>query len=188
MQNVVTTWGLLTAIATLSGCIPAVRFAVQPDYAAVGLVSQDTAKTSRIPAQNVRVYYLSSPDGFTLRDNELTVEEGYEHVVLGRIRLRPLERDDDWTEEIGGKEHKISSSCLKARDRRFEQWNITDTERERVNKNLILDLLREEAGKVGANAVIYAYSAIGETLNDSDCREAWEKGSFGGGWAVIIRE
>ena len=36
--------------------------------------------------EEVRVFAATAPDGFTLRDNELEVEEGYGHRVLGIVR------------------------------------------------------------------------------------------------------
>ncbi|MEO0461435.1 MAG: hypothetical protein AAF219_11375 [Myxococcota bacterium] len=36
-------------------------------------------------AEDVRVFMGMAPDGFSLRENELTVEEGYGHEVLGRV-------------------------------------------------------------------------------------------------------
>ena len=38
-------------------------------------------------AADVKVYYGTSPPGFTLRENELAVESGYSHQILGTIKV-----------------------------------------------------------------------------------------------------
>jgi len=41
----------------------------------------------KTPVENVKVFYKSSPPGFTLKTNELTVEPGFSHQILGELRV-----------------------------------------------------------------------------------------------------
>jgi hypothetical protein len=40
-----------------------------------------------VSAEPVKVYYGTAPAGFTLRDNELKVEDGFAHRILGTVRV-----------------------------------------------------------------------------------------------------
>jgi len=44
-------------------------------------------------AEEVKVFYASAPPGFTLRENELKVEPGYTHRILGTVRTRYTDGD-----------------------------------------------------------------------------------------------
>jgi hypothetical protein len=70
----------------LIGCFQFSPVSVNTEFTRVG------AARSRPPAvdshQKVRIFCKSSPRGFTLRENELQVEEGYRHVILGELKTR----------------------------------------------------------------------------------------------------
>jgi hypothetical protein len=53
-------------------------------FDAYGRVGGGATSGPRAPSVDaVEVYYGTAPDGFSLRDNELTVEPGYDHRILG---------------------------------------------------------------------------------------------------------
>lgn len=114
--------------------------------------------------KSIRVFYDTSPEGFTLRENELKVEKGYKHQILGRISVRIT---------VG--------SC-----------NIKPY----ATKSNVIHALKEQAAKVGANAIIYAWSALPDEISDSPfgingaCEHikiARNQGpNIGSGWAVIL--
>jgi hypothetical protein len=59
-----------------------------PEFTPTGIVGADTSVTIVASARDVKVFYASSPPGFSLRDNELTVEPGYRHRILGILKLQ----------------------------------------------------------------------------------------------------
>lgn len=85
-RAVVTT---LVAAVLLSACFGPMKFRTRFDP-----VGQNTGATSKPSVQSpadVSVYFANSPDGFTLRENELTVENGYDHRIMGRLTVLYVE-------------------------------------------------------------------------------------------------
>lgn len=79
-----TTTFLLLALPALSGCALTVKTFFEP----VGrLGAASDARPLVDTPDDVDVYMRSAPDGFTLAENEVSVEEGFRHEVRGLIRV-----------------------------------------------------------------------------------------------------
>jgi hypothetical protein len=79
----------IVLVATLfcASCFPAVT--LKPEYTAMDLTHQPQVSGQLVKAApEVKVFYASSPAGFSLRDNELKVEPGYSHRILGVLKVR----------------------------------------------------------------------------------------------------
>src|SRR5262249_21029814 len=103
-------------------------------------------------------------EGFALNATELRVLNGYDHVVLGRLRVRRLAGHCDGT----------STATLIA-----------------VQRD-VLKQLKAKAFDVGGNAVIYASSVFGTEAHaanqfDNECRGGTMLATFGSGWVVIMK-
>jgi hypothetical protein len=154
------------ACALTGGCGSEVTLKAR--YDAIGKVGSAATPAPSVSPEAVEVYYGSSPEGFSLAANELTVEEGYTHRVLGPIHVSIDKL------VYGG------SSCKELK----------------VGKDTVLDELRKAAAKQGANAVIYASSKFPDADeygdHDNPCEAAFrvemEDGqrNVGYGWAVIV--
>jgi hypothetical protein len=78
---------LLIGMAWVFGACIA-QTTMTPEFTPTGIVGADTSATIVARARDVKVFYASSPPGFSLRDNELTVEPGYRHRILGILKLQ----------------------------------------------------------------------------------------------------
>ena len=125
-------------------------------YSSVGEYNPDqTYKAIVKNPGKVRIFYDSAPAGFSLAKNVLSVEEGYNHKILGTIKI-------DLT----------PGYC-------YREPHIT--------KKDVMKALQEETYKKGGNAVIFAYSAVGDT-NEGGCDFSYSRSVFGFGWAVIMEK
>jgi hypothetical protein len=75
---------LVIGVALLSGCS---AVALKARYDATGELGHSAPAAASVKAEDVRVFYDSAPAGFSLKDNELKVEEGYQHKILGKVRV-----------------------------------------------------------------------------------------------------
>jgi hypothetical protein len=74
----------------LCSCLNPRTFGGRFDHVGEITSSADAAARTIVPnAEAVRVFYETAPAGFSLKDNELRVEAGYEHQVLGVVRVVP---------------------------------------------------------------------------------------------------
>ena len=138
-----------------NACVSTIE--LNAEYTPVG--AQGTAHREQptvASPHEVRVYYKSSPPGFTLGENELEVEPGFDHRILGELKVR----GDGTVNDCGGEGSPGQKD--------------------------VFAKLQAVAHAVGANAVIYAYSEVAQTGRFMDCRNALERNEFGGGWAVVV--
>ena len=77
---------IVTITGFVSGCHPALSFKTRFD--AIG--EYDGASSARPilgSPDEIRLFYESSPGGFSLKENELKVERGHNHEILGFIQV-----------------------------------------------------------------------------------------------------
>ena len=146
-----------------AGCAP---ITVWTEYSHKGLMGADASRPAHAVRtwEDVKVYYQAAAEGFMLWGSEPIVVEGYDHVVLGRLRVR-----------------RKAGSCdgMSAAD-------LTAVQRD------ILHQLKAKAFDVGGNAVIYAESIFGTetqatSVSENECRAGTMIDIFGNGWAVIVK-
>ena len=154
---------LLHLLLTGAGCAP---ITVWAEYSHKGLMGADASRPAHAvrTLEDIKVYYQAATDGFMLWGSEPIVVDGYDHVVLGRVRVR-----------------RRAGSCdgMSAAD-------LTAVQRE------TLRLLKAKAFDVGGNAVIFAESIFGTetqatSASENECRAATMIDIFGSGWVVIIK-
>ena len=157
---------IILGLAAVSGCYSEIKFKTRFD--SVGQVGAQGATGHRTAPEAVQLFYGSSPDGFSLADNELTVKEGFSHQILGPIEL--------YIDKV-------------------RYWSDRTCRDQKANKEIVLEELRKAAAKQGANGVIYASSELpaAEDLGDDNpCVVAIKvpvkegKRAVGYGWAVVI--
>jgi hypothetical protein len=74
----------LLLVAMLAGCGETLR----ARFEAFGNIdAARSAGPAVSSAGDVEVFYATAPAGFSLRDNELTVEPGHNHRILGSVRV-----------------------------------------------------------------------------------------------------
>jgi hypothetical protein len=78
------TTGLALALAALSSCSGPLRSRFD-GYGNVDAVRDDGPSVGS--AGQVQVFYGTAPAGFSLRDNELEVEDGHNHRILGTVQV-----------------------------------------------------------------------------------------------------
>lgn len=160
---------LVALIATAVGCFTQ-PIRLRAEYTPMGPVGEtQPVRTEARSPDNVRVWYKTSPDGFTLGENELQVEAGFQHIILGEIIVV---RQDGY--------------C----DLPLETVNTPDGRRYRyTNQRDVLAALRQKASLIGANAVVYAYSNLKQKSERFDACQPLRRPDqeYGGGWAVIVR-
>ena len=156
----------VTLVLAATGCVPAKQMTVWAEYSRTGLIVPNAGRPR--PAvrnwEDVKVYYLGSPEGFALKGNELQVVDGYDHVILGRLRIR-------W----------LAGHC-----------NASAAANQVAVQNDTLKQLKAKAYDVGGNAVIYATSVFGQEVRteagyQTDCFTGAAQDNFGGGWVVILK-
>ena len=139
---------------------------LRAQFASVGLEREGPPVPIVSSAADIAVHHGSSPNGFTLRDNELKVEPGYDHQILGTIQVRYDQGWCKWTKPF-----------------------------EPNPRAALVELMREKALAKGANAIIYADSVLTEESSPEDLeRICFERArssnllsaSFATGWAVIL--
>jgi hypothetical protein len=74
---------LSLSLVGCSGLSLQARYDAYGVYGAKSAVAEKRAKS----ADEVAVFIGTSPEGFTLRDNELAVESGYDHQILGQVKV-----------------------------------------------------------------------------------------------------
>jgi len=161
---------LATSAATAAtGCF-AKPLRLRAEYTPVGPVGQTRPVRADVTTlSDVVVYYKSAPAGFTLRENELKVEPGFHHIILGELVV--ARRD--------GACYVPQETISTPQGRRYRYTNQRD----------VLDTLRQKAYVIGANAVVYAYSSLKQKSDKGDACEPLRLPGleYGGGWAVIVR-
>lgn len=75
---------LALVLALLSGCF---AVSLKARYDATGELGSHRDSAPTVEADDVRVFYDSAPAGFSLAENELKVEVGYQHSILGKVRV-----------------------------------------------------------------------------------------------------
>lgn len=80
---------LLAALVLLAGAASGCSsISVRGAFTPVGVYGQSQDATRSLDSvEDVKVYYKSAPDGFTLTNNEVEVEDGYGHTILGDIKV-----------------------------------------------------------------------------------------------------
>jgi hypothetical protein len=117
-------------------------------------------------AGQVKVFYASAPDGFSLKDNELKVEPGFRHHILGTVEVKYNAGACDDVRDLG-----------RPRD-------------------YIAELMKRRAHLAGANAVIYAVidvsgdddgKELSKLCTSRELNRSLFELSFARGWAVVLR-
>ncbi len=158
---------VLTLLVSLSSCSAFGKFGVKAELVRYGL--QEGGKLEPIVSSedDIKLYIGSSPSGFTLKDNELEVEEGYNHKIIGRIKGHTGNFEEDGQKYYG-------HTCRRSK---------------KNGSNTVYMWLKKAAYKGGANAIIFAYSTLPEEITGgSACYLAITNDDFGGGWAVVLAE
>jgi hypothetical protein len=150
--------GLMIAagvVASAAGCGASSRTMARFDR--YGDVDKQAVATPRVAAvAEVKVYYGMAPEGFSLRDNELKAEAGYDHQILGPVVVY-------WNEH-----------------------GPTCNEEPELTKRDVIAQLRTTAYQQGGNAVIYALSEIPDDPDKDLCWEVeGSKWPLGRGWVVV---
>ena len=81
---------ILFLVITISflGCIP---LQYKTGFNRIGEYQIKTKKKPIVKTpEEIKVYLNSSPDGFSLKENELKVEPGYKHKILGSLKVKYL--------------------------------------------------------------------------------------------------
>ncbi len=75
---------VILSLFLVSGCALKLRSEFNP----VGKYDSVLANKPIVSSHSeISIYLKSAPDGFTLKENELQVEEGYNHKVLGEVNI-----------------------------------------------------------------------------------------------------
>lgn len=75
-------------VALLAGAGCSMRpMTLTSKYQAIGRYGGGQPGGHRVPASAVEVFVQAAPEGFTLEKNELSVLAGYDHKVLGTVRV-----------------------------------------------------------------------------------------------------
>lgn len=158
---------LVAATISVVACAAA-PLSVNARFERIGLAgNQPAAISPKVESPNaIAVHLGSSPPGFSLRENELTVEQGYGHEILGTVSLR-----------------YAAGTC-------FDPSSFGPSPRKHF-----LQLLTHKAHEKGANAIIYVTSELAEDATTQDlrnlCIERAHSGSqfsrsYASGWAVVL--
>ena len=176
----------LVLVAALGGC-GSTDYAMRARFDAYGNV--DTlGKATPIVAkpEDVQVFYGTSPGGFTLRDNELKVEPGYGHRILGTVsaRMVRVEETSGATTQSKPVETTHAVSC---NDPNFYSSLRAEYGRPRYTKKDVVANLRQAAMERGGNAVIYVHSAVTDDGElDATCRAIDDDDALAAGWIVVL--
>ena len=84
----------LLATILLTGCTNSwtmhfpTHMTLQSRVNTVGLIENSPSNLAgKYPMENINTYSLMAPDGFQLIDSELKVEPGFDHKILGRVKV-----------------------------------------------------------------------------------------------------
>jgi hypothetical protein len=87
---------VLGLVLSLGACV-GMRTTIKAEFTPIGIVGNGSAAATIVAsASEVQVFYASSPAGFSLRENELTVEPGYGHRILGIVKLQLRQNGACW--------------------------------------------------------------------------------------------
>jgi hypothetical protein len=75
---------LVLVVLGVSGCS---GMTLSSRYQAIGQYGAPQAAGPKVAADKVEVFVQSAPEGFSLEKNELSVVEGYNHRVLGTVKV-----------------------------------------------------------------------------------------------------
>lgn len=153
--------GILFAASSVD-CNP---IRMRADFQPMGLAQPAGARPNAATPDRVLIFHDAAPPGFTLRENELKVEPGFAHRILGTVEV--------------SRERGVCQQPER------KQW-VAET---------IRLMAQQEAFAAGANALIYYVSdvpprATPEQFTDiciakhSSAARRW----FAHGWAVILVE
>jgi hypothetical protein len=154
--------GIFAIAVATTACVP---LTLRAEHRPVGLGMPRTAKPSVASPDQVLVFHQNAPDGFTLRENELKVEAGYAHLILGTVEV-----------------HYASGYC-----------HVVDDYMPNADF-AVQRIVREQAFRSGANAnaVIYFESALRPNAPALDltelCKSRNHVGSaaYATGWFVVV--
>ena len=151
-------------MATALGCGPLPTLG-KGRFDAVGEYRPMAKTTPRAASPRaVKVFYGTSPAGFSLRDNELKVEPGFGHQILGTVSVRE------------GDQH-----CSN------EQIGATSGAPIPYRKNDVIAQMQETAYEHGGTAVIYAESYLSDQADgDERCKVLERHAAYGNGWVVVL--
>ncbi len=158
---------LLSLAAGSIGCGPAVfsstRFDAYGEYDA----SRTSAPIVATP-QDVRVFYGTGPDGFSLRENELKAEPGFGHRILGTVKLVD-----------------IDGACA-INDYAPSETGLTPASLTFDKKHVVTEL-RTKAREAGGNAIIYVHSEVPDVADGQQTCAAVKRGeALGSAWVVVL--
>lgn len=103
---------LVSAILAVAGCAAPLRTTVRFDSVAGSEVPGERTVASVHRADQVKVFYGKAPDGFALLDAELIVEQGYQHRILGAVKV--IRQSGRCTETALARPHVIAQLRLAA--------------------------------------------------------------------------
>lgn len=124
----------------------------------------------------VAIYIKSSPEGFTLKENELQIEDGYDHTIIGEININ-------------------KTTYSPESKRRMLLWGIPTfgygalfmMRKPKEAKDRTIEALQAKAFEKGANAVIYCVINVSNDVTNGELTKAHIDG-YGYGWAVVVNE
>jgi hypothetical protein len=134
---------------------------LRTEFNPVGRLNAPQNETNKLVQkyEDIAVYLKSAPEGFTLKENELQVKDGYNHKVLGEVKVllaNPPE-DSDWISDY----------------KKAKQYSKNE--------------LQKEAFERGANAIIYCVITTSDEPTQKEIDLALAIG-FATGWAVIVED
>jgi hypothetical protein len=92
---------IILLLFSLQACSP---LNLRTEFNPVGRMDAFQNKPKAVNSyQDILVYLKSAPEGFTLKENELKIEEGFDHIILGEIKVFIKRPYDAITEIINAK-------------------------------------------------------------------------------------
>ncbi len=167
MKRLPVTWLVLISFIPI-GCGFALKpLKMQAKFKEVGEIrSAEKIVFAVDKAEDVKIFYGNSPDGFSLKENELKVEDGFGHRILGTVEIRYKD----------GTCHKNDQFSEKPRSDFFR-------------------LMRQRAFEKGASALIYVSSELAGDDDLDEFRKLCNSRAYSGvqmefsyaiGWAVVV--
>ena len=167
MKRSLLVWFLLVSIAPICCGFAFKQLKVQAKYKEVGEIgSIENVVRAVDKPEDVRLFYANSPAGFSLKENELKVEDGFEHRILGTISIRYKD-----------------GHCIK-----MDQFSENP-------RNDFFQLMRQKAFEKGANALIYVSSELSGDDDREEFKKLCNSRAYSGtqmelsyasGWAVVV--
>jgi hypothetical protein len=146
------------------------------DFSPVGEYGGAGGGQKATQVDEVRVFFASAPEGFSLKENELKVLTGYRHRILGKLKV------------IGAKQHPQCWDYPDPEERKWYEDVFDYAGGLRPDKKTMLVFLKERAKEVGANAIIYVYSELPDESSDAACKKGHATDDYAGAWAVSLIE